>query len=123
GCWAWPEDIDGAKPADDEEEDRHHHDPHRCSRHLEPPDTRSLDRCTTVPLSRVPKKPPFSVGRELVRPELAPDFSDLVATFLTLRIGREQMILAAVREHLVGFHRGLLEEPDRDEISLVVLAQ
>ena len=66
---------------------------------------------------------PVSVRRELVRPELSPDLSYLVACLLAFRIGGEHVVVPPVGEHLQHLGGGLLEEPDRREVLLVLAAQ
>src|SRR5438034_6824537 len=66
---------------------------------------------------------PASVGWKLVRPELSPHLSYLVASLLAFWIGNEHVIVPPVGEHLEHLGGGLLEEPDRREVFQVLAAQ
>src|SRR5262245_20251589 len=61
-----------------------------------------------------------SVGRKLVRPELSPHLTYLVARLLAFRIRGEHVVVASVAEHLEKLGGGLLEEHDRREVNHVL---
>ena len=60
-----------------------------------------------------------SVWWELVPPEPAADFSDLIAPFMAERMRKDEMLIIPVTEHLERLDRGLFIEVDRREIVLV----
>src|SRR5688572_11619332 len=61
--------------------------------------------------------------RKLLWPELAADLSDLVGARLPLGVGGQQMVFAAIAEHLHHLVGRLLEQAHRGEVLVVLRTQ